>query len=49
MKYILLKILVLLSSVEKILIVTDLKVVKHEVYYWYLIFYVKNNGRFRTC
>ena len=48
-KYILLKkYSVLLSSVEKILVVADLKVVKSEYYCWYLIFYLKNNGRFRT-
>ena len=48
-KYILLKNnSVLLSSVEKILIVADLKVVKSEFYCWYLIFYLKNNGRFRA-
>ena len=48
-KYILLKkYSVLLSSVEKILVVADLKVVKSECYCWYLIFYLKNNGRFRT-
>ena len=48
-KYILLKNnSVLLSSVEKILIVADLKVVKSELYCWYLIFYLKNNGRFRA-
>ena len=32
---------VLLSSVEKILIVADLKVVKSEFYCWHLIFYLK--------
>ena len=48
-KYILLKkYSVLLSSVEKILVVADLKVVKSEYYCWYLIFYLKNNWRFRT-
>ena len=48
-KYILLKkYSVLLSSVEKILVVADLKVVKSEYYCWYLIFNLKNNGRFRT-
>ena len=39
---------VLLSSVETILIVADLKVIKSEFYCWYLIFYLKNNGRYRT-
>ena len=48
-KYILLKkYSVLLSSVEKILVVADLEVVKSEYYCWYLIFYLKNNWRFRT-
>ena len=33
---------------EKILIAADLKAVKSKFYCWYLIFYLKNNRRFRN-